>query len=99
MPDIFVVPDEPFNNLRPFLVGGDGAPSYAPEGLLVLRNITVDQLARLCGLTRTAIYNYLSGADTPTAPSLHKICDALEIQFDRALEYCTPAPIGRPRHR
>jgi transcriptional regulator with XRE-family HTH domain len=90
------VPRERINNLRTLLQGGQGAPTYAPHGLLRLRRMSVEQLAQKSGLTRTAIYNYMARADRPTAQSLHRICEALDLTFDQGLEYCTPAPLGRP---
>lgn len=48
------------------------------------------------GLNHTVVYNYLAGTNRPTAKNLSPICEALDIEFDRALEYSTPAPVGRP---
>jgi transcriptional regulator with XRE-family HTH domain len=84
------------NRLRALLQGGRGAPDFAPNGLLSLRGLTIEDLAKKAGLTRTAIYNYLAGTNCPTAKNLRLICAALDIQFIHALEYCTPAPEGRP---
>jgi transcriptional regulator with XRE-family HTH domain len=90
---------ELFNNLRPFLVGGEGAPEYAPEGLLALRGLSVEKLALQIKLTRTALYYYINGVSRPTVPVLRRMCEALEVPYEEGLAYCTPATIGRPRHK
>ena len=90
---------EQLNNLRAFLLGGEGTPTHAPQGLLALRGMTVEQLARAAKLTRTAIYSYIEAKCTPTVPTLRRICEALGAQFQEALNYCTPVPIGRPRRQ
>lgn len=88
--------DEKINNLRALLIGGDGAPGYAPDGLLTYRELSVEKLARLCRVTRTAMYNYISGTNRPTAPVLRRMCEALDIPYEVGLEFCTPAQVGRP---
>ena len=90
------VPDEVVNNLRALLLGGDGAPSYAPAGLLERRALSVETLARASGITRTAVYNYINRRQRPTAETLRRICAALDIPFDEGLAYCTPSKIGPP---
>lgn len=85
------------NNLRALLIGGEGSPEYAPEGLLALRRMSVMQLARKARVTRTAVYNYINGVNRPTAPVLRKVCEALGVLFEEGLRYCDPAPVGNPR--
>jgi transcriptional regulator with XRE-family HTH domain len=87
MPDI--------NHLGIFLLGGVGAPEYAPDGVLKCRGISVEQLANASGITRTAIYNYINGDNRPKAAVLRQICEALSLPFHEGLKYCTPAPGGR----
>src|SRR6185437_8521206 len=87
---------ESLNNLRAFLLGGPGAPEYAPEGLLALRGMSVEQLARASNITRTAVYFYIEGTSRPTARTLRSICTSLDVRFERGLEFCTPATTGRP---
>jgi transcriptional regulator with XRE-family HTH domain len=84
------------NNLAAFLIGGDGAPDYAPNGLLAARKLAVEQLANASGVTRTAIYTYITGDSRPTAPVLRKICESLGVRFEEGLKFCTPSTIGRP---
>lgn len=87
---------ERLNRLGVLLKGGSGAPPSAPNGLLLLRNMSIEDLARASNLTRTTIYNYINGEDWPTAPSLRRICEALDIAFEQGLRYCTPVEPGRP---
>ena len=87
---------EYLNNLRAFLLGGDGAPVGAPDGLLATSGLTIEQLAHACGITRTAIYSYIERKSRPTTPTLRRIAQALGVRFDQALGYCTPAQVGRP---
>lgn len=91
--------DHQLNNLRALLLGGEGAPSYAPEGLLALRRMTIDELAGASKLSRTVIYFYIEAKHRPTAPTLRRICEALGVSFQEALNYCTPATFGRPPNR
>ncbi len=88
--------NEIINNLKPLLIGGEGAPDYAPEGLLAHRKLSVEKLARASNVTRTAVYNYINGVNRPTTPVLRKMCDTLGVPFEVGLEYCTPALTGRP---
>ena len=88
--------EEDLNNLRAFLLGGDGAPVYAPDGLLEFSGLSPEQLARACGITRTAIYFYIERKCRPTTRILRQIAAAVGVRFDQVLEYCTPAPVGRP---
>jgi hypothetical protein len=87
---------EVVNNLRALLIGGEGAPEYAPEGMLYLRKLSVERLARACKVTRTAVYNYIESKNRPTTPVLRRMGEALELPFELVLEYCTPASVGRP---
>jgi transcriptional regulator with XRE-family HTH domain len=89
------VPDEK-NDLRTFLLGGEGAPTYAPEGLLARRKITIEQLAEASKISRTVIYMYVAGTSRPTAPTFRRICDALNVRYYDSLKFCTPAKMGRP---
>lgn len=84
------------NRLRAFLCGGDGAPGYAPEGLLEKRALSVEQLARKAGITRTSVYFYISNKKRPTPETLRRICAALDVTFEEGLRYCTPSKVGPP---
>lgn len=84
------------NNLRPLLVGGEGAPDYAPEGLLALKRLSVERFAKSIRVTRTAIYNYINGKNRPTTPILKRMSEELELPFEELLKFCTPAGVGRP---
>lgn len=44
-----------------------------------LRNLSQQQLANKCGLSKNAIWNYENNQRTPTIESLYKIADSLEI--------------------
>jgi transcriptional regulator with XRE-family HTH domain len=87
---------EPVNNLKAFLIGGDGALDFAPDGLLALRKMSVEQLARASKVTRTAVYNYINGINRPTTLVLRRLCENLQVPFELGLEYCSPASSGRP---
>lgn len=44
------------------------------------RNITVNKLATICGITQSTINNILSRSTTkPTVSTIKKICDSLDI--------------------
>lgn len=88
--------NEPVNNLKSFLIGGEGAPEIAPDGLLNLRGLSVERLARAARITRTAVYFYIEGKSRPTGPVLARMCEALQVPLELGLEYCTPATVGRP---
>lgn len=93
------MPDEVVNNLRALLLGGEGAPHYAPTGLLERKALSVETLARAAGITRTSVYNYINNKKRPTPETLRRICAALEIPFQEGLAYCTPSKLGPPfRH-
>lgn len=92
------VPDEVVNNLRALLLGGEGAPPYAPAGLLQKKAFSVETLARAAGITRTSVYNYINNKKRPTPETLRRICAALEIPFREGLNYCTPSKVGYPGH-
>jgi DNA-binding Xre family transcriptional regulator len=95
MSDGFVVP-EVVNNLHALLLGGDGAPDYAPEGLLAKKNLSVERLALAAGLKRTSVYHYIAKNRRPTPETLRRLCEVLEISYDEGLKYCTPGKMGRP---
>lgn len=84
------------NNLRALLLGGEGAPEYAPQGLLEMKNFSVEKLARLSGVTRTSIYHYMSNKRRPTPETLSSICATLDIPYEEGLAYITPSKIGSP---
>jgi hypothetical protein len=85
------------NNLRPLLLGGEGAPPYASEGLLKRRGWSVEDLSRYVGVTRTIIYKYIQNNSRPTVPVLRKMGEVLEVPFAEMLTYCIPSKIGRPQ--
>jgi hypothetical protein len=70
--------------------------SGTAEGMLYLRKLSVERLARACKVTRTAVYNYIESKNRPTTPVLRRMGEALELPFELVLEYCTPASVGRP---
>jgi DNA-binding Xre family transcriptional regulator len=78
------------NKVRELLLGGEGAPDYAPNGLLTKRDLTVEQLANRAGISRTSVYFYLERKCFPTTVTFKRICAALEIPFSEGLRYCTP---------
>jgi transcriptional regulator with XRE-family HTH domain len=65
------------------------------EGLLQLHNLSVEQLAVRCNLTRAAVYYYLNGKTRPSPNSLAKMCDVLGFPYTEALKYITPRVPGR----
>lgn len=85
------------NNLRAFFTSGEGAPEYAPDGLLTLRGLSVERLARASSITRTAVYFYIDGKCRPTHATLLRMCRVLEVSYEEGVKYCTPATVGRPR--
>ncbi len=91
------VEPETVNKLRALLVGGEGSPEYAPDGVLAMKKLSVEKFARACNVTRTAIYNYINNVNRPTLYVLRKMSETLEIPLDEILQYCTPAQFGRPR--
>ena len=55
------------------------------KSLLVLNNMSQNQLAKKSGITRYAICKYCNGSRIPTSTNLAKICDALNVSADYLL--------------
>ena len=92
-----ITSNEAINNLKAFLVGGEDAPEYAPDGVLSMKHLSIEKFARASNVTRTAVYNYINNVNRPTLYTLRKMAEALEIPLDEILNYCTPAQHGRPK--
>ena len=45
------------------------------------RNITINKLGTICGITRTTIQNITRGRNNATVSTIKKICDGLEISI------------------
>jgi transcriptional regulator with XRE-family HTH domain len=58
---------------------------------------SVESFARKCGITRAAIYLFLSGQNTPSEQTMAKMCKALGRPLQEGLSQYTPKPKGRPK--
>lgn len=43
------------------------------------RNLTINKLSMLCGVTQSTVNNIVSGRNNATVSTLKKLCDGLEI--------------------
>lgn len=57
--------------------------------------LSVEQLARLAGLSRASVYFYIDDTCRPTEQSMVKICSVLGVPLDVGLRQYTPRQIGR----
>ena len=76
---------EDFNNIKEWLLP-----------LLVERQMTIEGFARQCGLSRAAVYFYISDKNRPESTNMKKMCDVLEVPFEEGLRQYTPRASGRP---
>jgi len=61
------------------------------------KGMSAEQLGNACGVSRSAIYFFISDKNRPTEMTMMKICRALDADFADGLRQYTPRPMGRPR--
>lgn len=66
---------------------------------LAERGMSVAQFAAEAGLSRAAIYLYLSDKCRPTAYHMAKMCRVLGVPIREGLAQYVPKPLGRPAKR
>lgn len=59
-------------------------------------DFTVIKLAYETGLSRTSIYNYLTGINTPSKITLEKLCASINADAEEGFQTYTPKKLGRP---
>lgn len=64
--------------------------------LLQQQSLSVEELANKVGITRTAVYNYLSDRNRPTEQTMKRITEALGVPFEEGLRQYTPKTVGFP---
>jgi transcriptional regulator with XRE-family HTH domain len=74
-----------FNNLKQWLLP-----------ILERKQISVEDLARAAGCTRSAIYYYMSDRNRPTTQRMAAICRVLGVPLEEALQQYTERRVGRP---
>jgi transcriptional regulator with XRE-family HTH domain len=60
-------------------------------------NLSVEQFAHKIGLSRAAIYFYLTDVSRPTEQTMAKMCHALGVPFEEGLAQYTPKLRGRAK--
>jgi DNA-binding Xre family transcriptional regulator len=89
--------DEGYNRLREWLFGDpNGETEVSRMGLLASKGLSVETLSRKMGVTRAAVYLYLSDQRRPTPDKLYRLCQALDVPLEVGASYCTPRNAGRP---
>src|SRR5258705_8516539 len=63
------------------------------------KGITLERLAQLSGISKSAIYRYLYDQDRPSEKTMLKMTRALGIEFEEGLKQYTPNKNGRPSGR
>ena len=92
----FMGEEDGYNRLSEWLMGDPEAEDHAKRvGLLVKRGLSVEALARKMGLTRAAVYYYLTDHGRPSVKALVKMCDILEVSLAEGASYVTPRNPGR----
>lgn len=66
---------------------------------LAERGMSIAQFAAEAGLSRAAIYLYLSDQCRPTAFHMAKMCRVLGVPIREGLAQYVPRPLGRPAKR
>jgi len=64
---------------------------------LAERELSVEKLSVLSGISRAGVYFYMNDTYRPTESTMKKICDALGVPFEEGLRQYTVRKTGRPR--
>jgi transcriptional regulator with XRE-family HTH domain len=64
--------------------------------ILESKNISIENLAQATGITRSAIYAYLSDKNRPTTETMRRICSVLNVAAEEGLKQYTERKVGRP---
>ena len=75
-----------FNNLKKWLTP-----------LLEERGWSIEEFGRKVGVTRAAIYHYMTDRNRPTVERMRQIYEALGVPAAEGLAQFTPRIAGRPR--
>lgn len=79
-------PKPNFNNLKEYLTPKIDA-----------LELSYEQFARACGVTRAMIYFYMADKNRPTEEVAAKIAKVLQVDLAEVLQQYTPRKIGRPK--
>ena len=69
-----------------------GAP-----GMLEVLQMSVEEFAVACGVTRSAVYYYLNGKSLPSSKTMHKMATVLGIPSERLFALLPTREEGRQR--
>lgn len=70
-------------------------PEWLP-GKIAATGLTVEQVGNRTGVSRSAMYEYLTGKSRPTSQTAVKLARVLGVTFEEILKQYTPAKRGRP---
>jgi transcriptional regulator with XRE-family HTH domain len=75
-----------FNNIRAWLYP-----------LIEERGWSIEEFGRKIGVTRAAIYHYMTDKRRPTVERMRQICEVLGVPASEGLAQFTPKEVGRPK--
>lgn len=70
-------------------------PEWLPSKIAAT-GFTVEQVGNRTGVSRSAMYEYLTGKSRPTSQTALKLSRVLGVAFEEILKQYTPAKRGRP---
>ena len=64
---------------------------------IALVGLSPEEFARMVGVSRVSVYNYLSGHSRPNSQTMVSICHVLEVPLEEGFAQYSPPAIGRPK--
>ncbi len=64
--------------------------------LMKRANLTAEKLGMKVGVSRTAVYNWMSDSDRPEPETMAKVCRVLGVPLQDGLRQYTPKKRGNP---
>ncbi len=65
--------------------------------LLEERGWSIEEFGRKIGVTRAAVYHYMTDKRRPTVQRMKHMCEALGVPASEGLAQFTPKTLGRPK--
>jgi transcriptional regulator with XRE-family HTH domain len=78
--------EQNFNNLGTWL-----------PPLIEKLDMSYEQFARACGITRPMVYFYIADRYRPETQTMIRICQVLGVSAEEGLAQYTPRKVGRPK--